>query len=164
PQDAAWGYGHPVFVGSSSTVLYGFGGAFGSIHADGSGNETLVDEGGGGFGYPNPAVSPDLGRVVAAVRCPGDDQTWLRVYPYGSLPAPCDSGSKLAETQGFSSSPNEAADPAWGPTGLIAYADGTDVFVVDPAGGAPDDLTLPLTQGAGEAFDPVWGSGCAPIP
>ena len=165
PADAPWGYGHPVIVGSSDTFLFGFGGAFGSIHLDGSADTTLVDDG-NGFDYPNPAVAPDLANVVSALQCPDDMLPSLRVFSYASLPAACDSGRKLAPTQGYSSAPNAAADPAWGPTGLIAYADAKDVYVVDPAGGAPRNMTATLTAGLsnGGAFDPLWAPGCAPIP
>jgi hypothetical protein len=164
PQDVPWGYGHPVFLGASNTVLYGLGGAFGSIRADGSGDQTLIAEGTNGFDYPNPAASPDLTSLVAAVMCPDDSQTWLRLYPFASLPGSCDSGTQLVATQGFSSSPNSAADPAWGPTGLIAFADAKDIYVVDPAGGPARSVTTALTGTSGEAFDPIWASGCAAIP
>ena len=169
PPNIGWGYGHPVFLGTSSTILYGFGGAFGSINADGSNSQTLVVEGLGDLDYPNPSPSPDLASVAAVTECSDDTQWWLRVYSYASLPSSCDSGTKVTATEGFSSAPNESANPAWGPTGLIAYGDGTDVYVVDPSNASngsavPKNMTSSLTGASGTAFDPLWASGCAPMP
>ncbi len=59
---------------------------------------------------------------------------------------------------------NSSANPSWGPTNLIAYADGRDVFVVDPATGARRNMTAGLTSEANGAYNPLWAPGCAPIP
>jgi len=165
PPSSTFGDGHPLFVGSTNTILYGAYHAFASIETDGSNDVTLVTEGSIAAGFfPNPALSPDLASVAAAVQCEEDEEAWVRVYPYASLPASCESGAKIAKTSGYSSAPNEAADPSWGPTNLIAYADAKDVFVVSAAGGAPRNMTAALTSRRGSAFDPIWADGCAPVP
>jgi hypothetical protein len=165
PSGATFGYGHPLFVGATATLLYGAYEAFASVKTDGSDNVTLITESNSAAGFfPNPASSPDVARVAAAVECDDDDATWLRVYRSASLPGSCDSGAKVAMTTGYSSAPNEAANPSWGPTNLIAYGDAKDVYVVSPDGGAPRNMTAGLTTGMNTAFDPIWAPGCAPIP
>jgi Tol biopolymer transport system component len=161
------GYGHPVFEPDSHTVVYGTGGVIGAIGADGSNNQTLLEAIPGSFQYPNPAFSPDYQRIVVGLICDQDSpEDTLRLYAFSSLPgATCDSGSILTDvTEG--SSPNSANDPSWGANGLIAYASGPDVFVIDPSGGTPENMTAGLTGDAGivTASDPVWAPGCAQIP
>jgi Tol biopolymer transport system component len=161
-------YGHPSFTPGSDTVLFGTSDAFGSIGVDGSDMETLVAEDGIGPIYPNVALSPDGSSVASVIGCAGLDaglvDTTLRVYPVASLPAACESGTVVTELDDTYSSPNGCPNPSWGPSGLIAYSSGTDVYVVDPDGGAPRNMTAELTADAGAAFDPIWAPACAPIP
>jgi hypothetical protein len=165
--DSNFVYGHPSFTNDSQTVLYGFVttfSAFGSIHVDGSAMTTLVTEDGPGPQYPNPTLSPDGTSVASAIGCAGDDAgatTKLRVYPFASLPAPCASGRIVTVVDdNFSGGVN----PAWGPSGLIAYGSGNDVYVVDASGGTRRNMTAALTPGTDAAFDPIWAPACAPIP
>lgn len=164
--DCGYGFGHPTFAADSSTILYGAGGMVGAIGIDGSGNETLLSAIPGSFQYPNPAFSPDYQRIVVGAFCDQDSPDALRIYPYASLPgATCESGQLLVDVS-EGSSPNSANDPSWGPTGLIAYASGQDVYVIDPSGGLPRDMTAELTGDGGTitASDPVWAPGCAAMP
>jgi hypothetical protein len=98
--------------------------------------------------------------------CSQDAGGTLRVYPFASLPgAACESGRLLTDVQN-GSSPNLANDPSWGHNGLIAYASGKDVFVIDATGGTPRNMTAGLTGdgGVATASDPVWAPGCASLP
>jgi Tol biopolymer transport system component len=164
-----WGYGHPAFSGDSRTVFYSTIGRLESIHTDGSGQELLEQDqffsnpSIPGFVFPNASLSPDATELVAEVAC---DVSELRIYPIASLPGDaCTVGTKLLNV-GLSMAPNEASNPAWGPTGLIAYDDGADVFVVDTSGSTPRNLTASLTDAGPNivAANPVWASGCAAIP
>ncbi len=168
-QDNGIVYGHPSFTPDSLTVLYGSGGNFGSIRVDGSAMSTLVTEDGPGPQYPNVALSPDGASVASVIGCAGLDagavDTTLRVYPYASLPAPCESGKVVAVVDGgYFAAPNGCPNPSWGPSGLIAYNSGPDVYVVDPGGGFPRNMTAALTGSSRQAFDPIWAPACAPIP
>jgi Tol biopolymer transport system component len=161
-------YGHPSFTEDSDTVLYGTSGAFGSVRLDGSANQTLVTQDGvGGPTFPNPTPSPDGSSVASVIQCASDAGTMLtalRVYPLASLPAPCESGVEATTLDDVFSAYNDSANPSWGPSGLIAYGSASDVWVVDPDGGAPRNMTRGLTGKTGAAFDPVWAPACAPIP
>ncbi len=160
------GYGHPTFTADSQTIVYGTGGIVGAIGVDGSDNQTLLGAIPGSFFYPNAAFSPDYQELVAGVDCAEDLPLTLAVFSYGTLPgASCTSGRVLADVDDSSSS-NLANDPSWGPTGLIAYAADTDVYVIDANGGAPTKVTGKLTGdgGAVSASDPVWAPACAAIP
>ncbi len=165
PNGGGTGYGHPVFESDSRTVVYATGGEIGSIGADGTGNTVLLQAIEGSFQYPNPAFSPDFTRIVVGLSCSRTSQDVLAVYPFASLPgAACDSGQVLTDVS-WGESPNGANDPSWGKNGLIAYASGKDVFVIDPAGGAPRNMTETVTGDGGggnvAASDPVWAPGCA---
>jgi Tol biopolymer transport system component len=167
PNDQGTGYGHPVFDSDSRTIVYATGGIIGAIGFDGSDNRTLLDAIPGSFQYPNPAFSPDYQRIVVGLICAQSSPYTLRVYPFASLPgASCESGQILTSDLTQGSSPNSANDPSWGPNGLIAYASGYDVFVIDENGGTPRNMTAALTGDAGtvSASDPVWAPGCAQIP
>jgi hypothetical protein len=162
-------YGHPVFTPDSKTVLYGTGGAFGSVRVDGSALTTLVTEGGDGPEFPNVTPSPDGASVAAAITCSGPDagadETTLRVYSLASLPAACATGRVVTTLSPSSRSMSGGPNPAWGPSGLIAYGSDADVYLVDPRGDAPPrNMTAKLTGGDRAAFDPIWAPGCAPIP
>lgn len=161
-------YGHPAFTSDSATVLFGVDSAFGSIRVDGSDIETLVTEDGSGPEFPNVSLSPDGLRVASAIGCADLDaglgNATLRVYAFSSLPAPCASGRVVTILDESSPSMSGGPNPAWGPSGLIAYGSGNDVYVVDPDGGAPRNMTRDLTADAGSAFDPIWAPTCAPIP
>jgi Tol biopolymer transport system component len=164
-----WGYGHPAFSIDSRTVFYSTIGRLESIRTDGS-NQQLLEQDQffsnpsiPGFVFPNASLSPDGAALVAEVAC---DVSELRIYPIASLPGDaCTAGTKLLDV-GLSLAPNEASNPAWGPTGLISYEDGADVFVVDPSGGTPRNLTSTLTNAASNivAANAVWAPGCAAIP
>jgi hypothetical protein len=165
PNDGT-GYGHPVFEPDSHTVVYGTGGAIGAIGADGSNNRTLLDAIPGSLQYPNPAFSPDYQRIAVGLFCSQTSPDALRIFPFASLPgASCESGQILTDVT-LGSSPNAANDPSWGTNGLIAYASGPDVFVIEPSGGTPKNMTAGLTGEGGlvTASDPVWAPGCAQIP
>jgi len=162
PNGDGTGYGHPTFA-DSRTVVYVTGGAVGAIGIDGSGNRTLVSQSATQL-YPNVGFSPDHQHLAAGVLC---DQTLtpaLVVYDWASLPAPCGSGKVLAQVS-ESSSFNGANDPSWGPTGLVAYGSGNDVYVIPASGGAPTDVTQNLTDaGMLTAEEPVWAPGCVVVP
>jgi Tol biopolymer transport system component len=146
--------GYPVFLPDSQTVVFGAGGEVESIRIDGSGMTTLLsDEAIETF--PNPALSPDREELAAVVSCDGVTYE-VRTYPLASLPAPCETGKVATEVSG---SP-VYYDLAWGPTGLIAYSGGVEVFVVSASGGAPADFSGVMT----EADEPTWVSGCVALP
>jgi hypothetical protein len=166
PNGCGTGYGHPTFTTDPHTVVYATGGIIGSIDIDGLGNMTLLTAIPGSFQYPNPAFSPDHTQIVVGLFCDQASPDALRVYPYASLPgATCLSGQVLVNvTEG--SAPNMANDPSWGPSGLIAYGSGADVFTIPASGGTPTNMTATLTGegGAVTASDPVWAPPCAQIP
>jgi hypothetical protein len=162
-----WSYGHPAFGADSSTVYFSTIGRLEEIHVDGSGRLLLEHDQffsnpqDPGFSFPNASPSPEYDALVAQVAC---DVSELRIYPLGSLPGDaCAAGTKLVELQGSQAS-NEAANPSWGPTGLIVYDDGADLFLVPATGGTPQNITASITTGGRVAADPVWASGCAEIP
>lgn len=162
PNGDGAGYGHPTFA-DSQTVVYGTGGAIGAIGIDGSNNRTLVMQT-ATLLYPNVGFSPDHQRLAAGVYCDPTTAPALAVYDWASLPAPCGSGQVLAAVT-ESSSFNGANDPSWGPTDLIAYGSGTDVYVVPATGGTPTDVTQSLTDaGMLTAEEPVWAPGCVTVP
>ncbi len=163
-----WSYGHPVFSSDSSTVLYSTIGLLQSIHVDGTG-QTLLEQDQffpnvtiPGFVFPEPSFSPDYSKFVAQIAC---DVSELRIFGSTELPGdPCKAGTKLVEV-GLSEAYNEASNATWGPTNLIAYDLTKDIFLIDPAGGTPQNLTAPYTIAEGSyASDPVWAPGCAEIP
>jgi Tol biopolymer transport system component len=158
-----WGYGHPSFTPDSKTVLYGTAGIVGAIGADGTNNRTLISEDFAVIWYPNPGLSPDAQRLAAVVSC-DDDVSDLRVYPFASLPAACETGTVLTPADA-SEGGEQGNNPAWGSMGLIAFAQDSDVFVVDEAGGTPTNLTASLTAGTQTlACNPVWSPACAVLP
>jgi Tol biopolymer transport system component len=148
--------GNPVFTRDSQTVVFGATGVVQSVRIDGSDTQTLLSESNESF--PNPTLSPDYRELAAVVSCGGPLE--LRVYPFESLPAPCDSGRVVTEVP---SSPPYYA-PTWGPDGLIAYTGTQDVFVVSAAGGTPRNLTADLTSPASPAGDPTWAPACTVLP
>jgi hypothetical protein len=153
--------GYPVFTRDSQTVVYAAGAVLQSIPAGGGAARTLftIDDATNGPEFPNPALSPDLSQVAAIASCGGETAA-LRVYALASLPAACASGRVVATVTQRAS----YFDPAWGPTGLIAYSVGRDVVFVSQNGGAVTNLTAPLTQGVGLAINPTWVSGCVDLP
>jgi hypothetical protein len=163
-----WSYGHPQFSADSSLVYYSTIGRLSSIHVDGSGNQLLYQDeffssSVPGFVFPNVSLSPSGKKLVAHVAC---DVSALRIYDVTSLPAsdPCAVGTKLVET-GISQASNEASNPSWGPTDLVAWNEDKDVMLIASSGGAKTNLTSAVTTGAGaSAADPVWAPGCANIP
>jgi|HubBroStandDraft_2_1064218.scaffolds.fasta_scaffold49174_2 Tol biopolymer transport system component len=148
--------GHPVFTRDSQTVVFGATSVVQSVRVDGSDTQTLLSESNESF--PDPTLSPDYRELAAVVSCGGPLE--LRVYPFESLPASCDSGRVVTEVP---SSPFYYA-PSWGPDGLIAYAGNQDVFVVSSAGGTPRNLTADLTTPASPAGDPTWAPACTVLP
>jgi Tol biopolymer transport system component len=161
-------YGHPAFTSDSATVLYGIDSAFGSVRVDGTDMQTLVTQDGSGPEFPNVTVSPDGTSVASAIGCAAFDAgvsgATLRIYSLAALPASCASGRVVTMLNESSPSVSGGPNPAWGPSGLIAYGSGNDVYVVDPDGGVPRNMTRDLTADAGAAFDPIWAPACAPIP
>ncbi|HEY1959973.1 MAG TPA: hypothetical protein VGH28_30400 [Polyangiaceae bacterium] len=163
-----WSYGHPVFSADSSLVCLSTIGILESIHPDGSDLTLLAQDHFfdgppiyPGFVFPNASLSPDGKKLVAQVAC---DASELRVFDAPTAPFdPCTTGTKLVET-GVSESGNEASNAQWGPTNLIVYNDGSDLFLVDPSGGAKTNLTASVTAGGKAAADPVWAPGCANLP
>ncbi len=153
--------GYPVFTGDPETVVFAAGGIVQSIQTDGSDRTTLLsDEAIETF--PNPALSPDRQELAAVVSCDGVTYE-VRVYPLASLPAPCDAGTVVTQVSGAPA----YYDLAWGPTGLIAYSGGLDVFLVSASGGAPTNFTADLTGTMGmtaSASEPTWLPGCARLP
>jgi hypothetical protein len=114
-------------------------------------------------------VSPDGASVASAIGCAGEDggagDTALRVYSLVSLPADCATGRVVTTLDPASPSMSGGPNPSWGPSGLIAYGSGIDVYLVDAAGGTPRNMTARLTAGGqASAADPIWAPACAPIP
>ncbi len=162
-------YGYPSFTEDSGRVLYGTAGAFGAVGVDGSNAQTLVNQDGvAGPMFPNPTPSADGTSVASVIQCAGLDagamDTTLRIYPLASLPASCESGVVVTTLDDEFSAFNGSANPSWGPSGLIAYGSGRDIWVVAPDGGPPRNMTRALTGKTGTAVDPVWAPACAPIP
>jgi Tol biopolymer transport system component len=149
--------GSPVFARDSRTVVFSAEGVVQSVALDGSGLSTLITEEGNSF--PDPTFSPDYTELAAIVSCGGS--TALRAYPSGSLPAECASGRVIAVLP--SGAPPYLA-PSWGPTGLIAFSDAHDVFLVSASGGAPVRLTAELTTRHSYAAGPTWAPACAHVP
>jgi Tol biopolymer transport system component len=163
-----WSYGHPIFSGDSATVLYSTIGMLQSIRVDGTA-QTLLEQDQffpnvtiAGFVFPEPSFSPDYSKFVAQIAC---DVSELRIFGSGELPGdPCTAGKKLVEV-GLSQAYNEASNATWGPTNLIAYDLMKDIFVIDPSGGTPQNLTAAFTTAEDSyASDPVWAPGCTEIP
>jgi hypothetical protein len=166
PNGDGFGYGHPEFTADPRTVLYVTDGAIGTIGVDGTGNQILLTTIPGSFQYPNAAFSPDWSQLVVGTACSPSSPDALRVFPVAQLPGPsCDAGRVLAEADPGSTS-NLGNDPSWGPTDLIAYDSGPDVFLVPAAGGTPSNVSAALTGDGGtiSASDPVWAPGCATLP
>ena len=163
-----WVYGRPVFSPGSSTVYAStFLGRLESIHTDGTGRTLLEDPVNSSWAGPadfpaNPSFSPDHTRLVAQISCKAAE---LRVFSLDDLPGdPCTAGTKLVEVE-KTPSWNQAANAAWGPSNLIAYESGKDIMLIDPASGAPSNLTASITKGPNDvASDPTWASGCAELP
>jgi len=150
--------GYPVFEQDSQTVVFAVGGLVQSIQAGGGGLSTLLTDSAPGT-FPNPALSPDRQQLAAVVSCDGASYE-LRVYPLASLPAPCTAGAVVTTV----SSAPPYYDLAWGPTGLLAYSGGDDVFLVGATGGVPVNLTADLTGVLASASEPTWAPACAALP
>jgi Tol biopolymer transport system component len=151
---------YPVFTKDSSTVVFSAPYVVQSIAVDGSHLETLLTQ---SAMSPFVTLSPDYTELAAIVQCsdrPYHSPYELRVYDFASLPAACESG-RIVTTVSISP---EYLTPSWGPTGLIAYSDGQDIFTVSSGGGTPADLTADLTAPLSAASDPTWAPSCAQIP
>jgi hypothetical protein len=147
---------YPVFTQDSETVLFGTPLAVSAIRLSGGRARTLVASA-SSLGFGNPALSPDYASLAAIVSCDGTDFT-LRTYPYGSLPAVCESGTLIVNV-----TPGAAEnDPAWGPTGVIAYSDGQNVILVTAAG-TTTNLTADLTGMTDTATEPSWAPACTKL-
>ncbi len=162
-----WSYGHPVFSPDSQTIYFSTIGILESIHTDGTGLQMLEQDqffanpSIPGFSFPNVSLSPDGTELVAQVAC---DVAELRIFKVGVLPGdPCTVGTKLVEVEASEAS-NEASNPSWGPTQIV-YDNNKDLFLIDPTGGTPQNLTQSVTTGE-ESFasDPVWAPACAELP
>jgi hypothetical protein len=148
--------GYPVFTQDSQTVVFGALGAVVSVDVASGAMQTLVASA-SSEGFGNPALSPDYQSLAAIVSCDGSDYA-LRIYPYASLPAVCESGVLVTSvTLGAIGN-----DPAWGPTGLIAYSDDLNVILVNAAG-TTTNLTADLTGMTDLATEPTWASACTKL-
>jgi len=148
--------GYPVFTQDSGTVIFGVLGAVAAIDVASGTMRTLV-AGASDEGFGNPALSPDYESLAVILSCDGTDYA-LRTYPYAALPAVCESGV-LVTNVAIAASEN---DPAWGPTGLIAYSDGLDIILVSTAG-TTTNLTADLTGMTHTATEPTWASACTKL-
>jgi hypothetical protein len=88
--------------------------------------------------------------------CEFNPPTELRVYPLGSGASACASGRIVATFHESSYS-----QTSWGPTGLIAYSHGGDIFLVSASGGTPTNLTADLTGPNTHTQYPTWAPSCA---
>lgn len=152
--------GYPAFRQDSRTVVFAEGGLVESIQVDGSGLSTLLGDSSPGT-FPNPALSPDGQQLAAVLSCDGATYD-LRVYPLASLPASCTAGAVVTSVSGTP----PYYDLAWGPTGLIAFSGGDNVFLVSATAGAgaPTNLTADLTGPMASASEPTWVPACAALP
>jgi hypothetical protein len=150
--------GYPVFTADSQTVIFAVGGLVQSIHPDGSALTTLISDSSIDT-FPNPALSPDAQQLVAVVSCDGTAFE-MRTWPVSSLPAPCTTGTVVTTVPGGT----PYYDQAWGPTGLIAYSGGHDVFLVSATGGTPTNLTADITGTTASASEPTWVPACVALP
>jgi hypothetical protein len=161
---------YPVFTPDSKRLLYGGLAAVDSVLLDGTDVETVLAEPSAPTN-PAPAFSPNYQSLAAIVNCDEGSEPvgsgWaLLVYPYASLPAPCDSGVVVTSV------PANAANTslAWGP-GFIAFVQGNDVWIVDADGGTPTNLTQDLTSfttsggepGGTVASNPTWAPACTKL-
>jgi Tol biopolymer transport system component len=167
PNGLPFSYGHPAFSADSQTVYFSTIGLLESIHVDGSARVTLEQDqfftnpSIPDFSFPNASLSPDGTELVAQIAC---DVSELRIFPIGSLPGdPCTVGTKLVEV-GSSQAFDEASNPSWGATQIV-YDDDKDLFLIDPTGGVPTNLTQSVTTADSSfAADPVWAPACAALP
>jgi hypothetical protein len=135
----------PVFTEDSQAIVFKTDNLIESARVDSGNVAVLVDTGGdpnAETAISNPAFSPDYESLAAVVICgPGQyAPVTLRTYSFASLPAPCTGGRVVTAVRGGALS--------WGPTGLIAYADEYDLFLVSATGGTPTNLTSDLTATA----------------
>jgi len=150
--------GYPVFAADSQSVLFGSQATIQSIGVDGAELQTLlVDPNGNGF--PTPALSPGYESVATVVSCAVGSTFTLRTYALKSFPTTCETGTIVTPV------PQTVVDNglAWGPTGLLAYSDGADVYVVSAEGGTPTKLTGDLTGGHESATAPTWAAACTTL-
>jgi hypothetical protein len=150
--------GYPVFTKDSKTVVFGALEAVDAVSADGTGLRTLLQDPSSGT-FSNPALSPDNLSLVVPVACT-DNAYALRVYPYASLPAACESGTVIAPVDAVSVD----EEPAWGPTGLVAVSDGLNINLVDVASATETTLTGALTGPSTVALEPTWAPSCTSLP
>ena len=151
--------GFPSFTGDGQTVIYAAGGVVQSIGADGTGAKTLLTTDTSSVEFPNPTLSPDAASVAVIASCDGPSIA-LRTYPLASLPTPCSSGAVVTAVTDVLS----YYDPAWGPTGLIAYATGQGMLIVSASGGTPTNLTADLVGPTAGVLTPTWAPSCASLP
>jgi Tol biopolymer transport system component len=150
----------PVFTGDSQSIVFKTDKLIESARIDSGDVAVLVDTGGdpnAETAISNPAFSPDYENLAAVVICAGQNAPLtLRTYSFASLPAPCTSGRDVTVVR--------YGAPAWGPTGLIAYADAYDVFLVNATGGTPTNLTSDLTATASSVdCPPTWAPACTKL-
>jgi hypothetical protein len=166
--------GRPIFT-SDSKILFASAdvsasAVLQSVNVDGSNVVTLLMSMAMGSSNLQPTVpvlglAPDSMHIAVPISCDGVSID-LRVYALASLPADCDSGSVV--TSVIVSVGRGLTDPAWGPSGLIAYEaydnGPSDILIVDATGGTPVDLTADLTAGYVQGFpvatSPTWAPGC----
>jgi len=150
--------GYPVFTADSQSVLFGSQATIQSIGVDGAELQTLlVDPNGNGF--PTPALSPGYQSVATVVACAVDSTFTLRTYALKSFPTTCETGKIVTPVP----QTVVAKGLAWGPTGILAYSDGEDVYVVSAEGGTPTKLTGDLTGGHDFATTPTWAPACTTL-
>jgi Tol biopolymer transport system component len=147
--------GSPVFTQDSRSVVFSTAGAIEFIDVDGGSRQTLLRE--VGVTFPSPTFSPDYGELAVILSCGGPLE--LRAYATASLPAACETGRLVAMLP--ASAKRVPAGPSWGPSGVIAYSDSQNVWLVKAVGGAPQNLTADLTHAPmTSAIDPTWAPSC----
>lgn len=172
---AADGTGAPLYVPVDSTVMLSPAGAYAAFTADssslllgsystlwsvaihGPGMKAVVTNT-GPSAAANPALSPDA-RSLATIVSPDGITFTLRTYAFAErAEETADMGAIVTRV------PEGAAGgvAAWGPTGLIAYSDGTDIFLVSANGGTPMNLTAD-NDAAELATEPTWAPGCTEL-
>jgi hypothetical protein len=146
----------PIFTPDGARLVFGTETSLMSTTPSGAAPQTLVS-GVASKTEVAASFSPDGSSLAVFIACSAEAPA-IRVYDYASLPGACTDGAVLVSlTEG------EGSGLSWGPTNLVAYSDGRDVWVVPAAGGSPTALTGAVTAGGGSATSPTWAPGCTPL-
>jgi len=156
----AGGVKRPVFTLDSKRVVFAATAAVESVALDGTDLRTVVSTPASAT-HDIPAFSPDGASILTSASCDGASYA-LRVFPVSSSPAGCGNSTVVLAVSSWAA---EYSRPAWGPDGLVAYADETgDVIVTTVSGGAPATFTHDLTSGQiATATDPTFAPACTPL-